>query len=90
MTISKFEFLNRFFPRKKLKDRVKELEKQVINLEKASYISVNIKCSNFFDTWRQVGVNEVLGELLEKLGYKMTYGEEVTKKTWIKEKSLKK
>lgn len=68
---------------------MEELEKQVEKLEKASYISIEIG-KDFFFNWQWIGVNKILQELIEKLGYKIVYGEEIKKKTWIKKKPSKK
>ena len=87
-------FRNHYTPekeRKSLKDRVKELEKQVEKLEKASYIPIELGGDkSFFHTHEWVGVNKILKELIDKLGYKIVYGEEIKKKSWIKKKPSKK
>jgi hypothetical protein len=78
-------FRNPYVPekerKKSLKDRVKELEKTVEKLEKASFIPIEIGGDrSFFHPHEWVGVSNLLDELLDDLGYKLVYREEVKKK----------
>ena len=89
--ISKFAFLRQFFPKKKLKDRVKRLEEQVIKLEKASFVPIEIGGDrSFFHTHEFVGVNYILRELVKDLGYDLIYRQEIKERKCLKKKSSKK
>jgi len=76
-------FFRRHAPKKSLKGQVKDLEDRIEKLEKASFISFEVGSKNFFSNWVFIGVSEILGELLEKLGYKLVYREEVKKKRYL-------
>jgi len=84
-------FRRRYEPKKSLKERIKILEKEVAELEKASFIPVEIGGEHsFFHSYEFVGVNCILQELIKDLGYDLVYRQEIQKTKCLKKKPLKK
>jgi len=84
-------FRKRHEPKKSLEDRVKTLEKEVEELEKASFVPIEIGGdTSFFHTHEFVGTGSLLQELIKDLGYDLIYRQEIKERKCLKKKSSKK
>ena len=74
--------------KKTLEERIKGLEESVDNLNEVSHIKVDKNEGTFLD-FEWVGVDKILKELLNKLGYELSYEDPPKKeKEYLKQKKI--